>query len=283
VIDIFPTMAAVLNRPLPEDRKIDGRSLLPLLREGGGASPHKYLFHMWDSQYPKLESSWAVSTDRYKLVQGEELFDVLSDPGESKNIGSAHPDIVRDLREQHEIWFRDVTRGQDFEPATIQVGRADENPVELQAGEAIIDGTRINWVSRIDGQHRTEPVSLREENPSGTVNYTWAGYDWDSIDRWSSPGQSARWKLDVVREGTYEVVISYGCHARDAGGKFRLSVRDAYLDGVVEPTLNHNVFWARKLGDIRVERGPTFLEVKALSVPGKQLMALNKIWLKRQS
>ena len=42
-IDLYPTIASILNIPLPHDRVIEGKNILPALK--GAASPHKYLFH----------------------------------------------------------------------------------------------------------------------------------------------------------------------------------------------------------------------------------------------
>ena len=45
-MDIFATIHEVLNIPLPNDRIIDGKSILPLLSNSkSDQSPHKFLFH----------------------------------------------------------------------------------------------------------------------------------------------------------------------------------------------------------------------------------------------
>ncbi|XP_066269118.1 arylsulfatase H-like isoform X1 [Branchiostoma lanceolatum] len=44
-MDIFPTVADILQAPLPLDRVIDGRNILPLLGGAKQPSPHDFLFH----------------------------------------------------------------------------------------------------------------------------------------------------------------------------------------------------------------------------------------------
>lgn len=44
-MDIFPTVAKLAGSPLPEDRIIDGRDLMPLLRGETQRSEHEFLFH----------------------------------------------------------------------------------------------------------------------------------------------------------------------------------------------------------------------------------------------
>lgn len=44
-MDIFPTVAKLAGSPLPEDRVIDGRDLMPLLQGRSQRSDHEFLFH----------------------------------------------------------------------------------------------------------------------------------------------------------------------------------------------------------------------------------------------
>ncbi|XP_073918920.1 steryl-sulfatase isoform X3 [Castor canadensis] len=44
-MDIFPTIAKLAGSPLPEDRIIDGRDLMPLLQGESQRSEHEFLFH----------------------------------------------------------------------------------------------------------------------------------------------------------------------------------------------------------------------------------------------
>uniref|UniRef100_A0A8C0DJY3 Steroid sulfatase n=1 Tax=Balaenoptera musculus TaxID=9771 RepID=A0A8C0DJY3_BALMU len=44
-MDIFPTVAKLAGSPLPEDRIIDGRDLMPLLQGRSHRSDHEFLFH----------------------------------------------------------------------------------------------------------------------------------------------------------------------------------------------------------------------------------------------
>ncbi|XP_066268202.1 steryl-sulfatase-like [Branchiostoma lanceolatum] len=44
-MDIFPTVADILQAPLPQDRVMDGRNILPLLGGAKQPSPHDFMFH----------------------------------------------------------------------------------------------------------------------------------------------------------------------------------------------------------------------------------------------
>jgi arylsulfatase A len=113
------------------------------------------------------------------------------------------------------------------------------------------------------------------------VKPTYRRYIRDTVDDWSEVGDSVRWKIDVVQPGRYEVTLSYGCRPADAGSRFRVSVGEAAVEGVVEATLQRDVFRPRVVGTLDLPQGPAVLEIKPLSIVGSELMALHKVWLRR--
>ena len=45
-MDVFPTLSAgILSEPLPADRTVDGRNILPLLSGSDTTPPHRFLIH----------------------------------------------------------------------------------------------------------------------------------------------------------------------------------------------------------------------------------------------
>ncbi|HTM47131.1 MAG TPA: arylsulfatase [Bryobacteraceae bacterium] len=278
-IDLLPTFCELTGAKLPADRVIDGKSILPLMRNGSGESPHEYLYHIWDRMRPTLESNWSIHGRRYKLA-GKQLFDLKSDPGETTDISARHPDIARDLHDRFAQWLAEVTKGKKFEPVPIEVGRDEENPVEIQASWARINGTHVTWNSPGEGQSGGA-APLGDEKKDGAVNYTFAGYDWDTIDGWKNPGESVAWSLDAVKAGEYEVTLSYGCLPENAGGKFRITASGSTLEGAVQATPDRNLFLRRRVGTIHLRQGPAILKFEVVSAPRGELMALNRIWLRR--
>jgi arylsulfatase A-like enzyme len=251
--DLFPTLCELFKLPQPAEPKVDGKSLLPLLVQGGDKSPHSLLFHSWNRS-PNTETNWAVTSQIYKLANGQ-LFDLAADPGERTNVASKHVDVVSAYRSEFLKWYADVTRGQTFQRVAIEVGRPDENPVEIPAGWAELTGRNIR--------------------------FTFNGYDWDTIHSWDAVGDMARWRMEVAHAGKYQVLMSYGCAPEDAGSNFVINAGNGQLSGVVQGTVGTNVFIKHLVGVIDMIRGPTHLEIRATTMNGKQLMALNRIWLYR--
>lgn len=115
-IDLLPTFAALVGAEIPADRIIDGRSILPLLRaETGAASPHEaYLYYYGQRLEAVRSGQWKLifphdyvkpsppgggsKPGKYARPQiGLSLFDLKADPGESRNVVSEHPDVVKRL------------------------------------------------------------------------------------------------------------------------------------------------------------------------------------------
>ncbi len=251
-VDLLPTLCELAGAAPPDDRPLDGRSLVELLTKGEGTSPHEYVYHTWNRYVPLDDKRWAVGGQRYKLANGR-LFDLIEDPGEKHDLAAERPEIVRRLRGEFVRWFHEVTAGQVFEPVAIPVGRTDENPVELQA----------SWAA-LEGEH---------------TNYTFLGYDWDTIDGWREPGESAAWQIDVARPGPYRVTVSYGAAPESAGSRFRLGVGECSVEGPVEATATPDVFIRRRIGTLELAAGPAKLVVEPVAVEGEELMRLNRIWL----
>lgn len=252
VIDIFPTFCELLGVSPKSDRKIDGKSILQILLKGSNETPHEALFFQWTRVKPNPDKNWAIISGKYKLINGE-LYDLESDPSEKRDISAQNPEVVRELRGKFEAWFEEVTSGQSYERVPIEIGREDENPVEID----------ITWGEAFGG------VTIRHER-----------YIRDRAENWGEIGDFVRWKIEAVKEGIYEVTLAYSCPPKEAGSIFRISIGNSHIDCKVEPTPDWEVFQKRVVGKILVPRGQNFLEIRPVSIKGKELMKLHKIWLK---
>jgi len=99
-LDILPTAAAAAGADLPADRKIDGVNLLPHLAGEKSTLPHEILF--WRSG-----QNHAVRKGNFKLVTmgGETgLFDLSPDIGESRDLSSEQPEVLKKLQIAFDEW-----------------------------------------------------------------------------------------------------------------------------------------------------------------------------------
>lgn len=114
-IDWMPTIAHYCDIE-PPDRKIDGKNIASVIESENAPSPHDELH--WESN-----RHWAVRLGNWKLVHNgpatdykgrkiprapDFLSDMTKDVTETKNLAGDHPDIVKKLTKQHEVWTKDV-------------------------------------------------------------------------------------------------------------------------------------------------------------------------------
>lgn len=116
-LDIFPTIAEVCGAKLP-NRKIDGRSLLPLLKSDQAKSTHEVFYWQVGKQWAVREGNWKLlfnaqgdgKQGNAKKVPQIFLVNLENDPAEEKNLAKENPAIVERLQRLHQEWVADVNR-----------------------------------------------------------------------------------------------------------------------------------------------------------------------------
>ena len=103
--DYFPTILDALGLELPAGRTYDGVTLLPFVT-GKKIEREKPLgFLNKDGK----EAAWMEH--RYKLIEGKktpQLFDIIADPGESKNLAKENPEVMQRLQLGLKAWKGEV-------------------------------------------------------------------------------------------------------------------------------------------------------------------------------
>ncbi len=131
-IDVLPTLIDLCGLKKPERVPFDGASLRPLL-EGKPDWPDRTLFvHSQRIEHPQKWRKSAVMTERWRLVNGKQLFDVKADPAQKKNVAAAHPDVVKKLRQAYGGWWESLsTRFGEY--CRIVLGNDADNPTRLSS------------------------------------------------------------------------------------------------------------------------------------------------------
>jgi arylsulfatase A-like enzyme len=136
-IDMVPTLLDACGVNKPGGVQLDGRDLMPLARGSGAAWPDRTLYFQWHrNDEPEPFRNSAARNQKYKLVDGKELYDLENDPGEGNDIAAANPALVARMRRGYEDWLRDVSSTRGYAPPRIHLGTRHENPVAL---------TRQDW------------------------------------------------------------------------------------------------------------------------------------------
>jgi len=142
-VDILPTLIELCGLKEPRGVKFDGDSLVRLLTGQDENWPDRTL--ITDSQRIEHPEKWrksAVMTDRRRLINGQELYDIKADPAQKNDIADRHPQVVEKLRKAYEAWWADVSQRFD-EYCEIIIGSDKQNPTRLMSHDW--HGPKVPW------------------------------------------------------------------------------------------------------------------------------------------
>ncbi|MXX96662.1 MAG: arylsulfatase [Rhodothermaceae bacterium] len=126
-IDVLPTLAELCDLPLPAD--LDGMSLVPVLN-GSEPDARTLFVHSQRVPYPIKWRKSAVMTERWRLVNQNELYDIQNDPEQMTNLVDQFPDVAQELRTAYEGWWDHLEPTFD-RYVRIGLGADAENPLTL--------------------------------------------------------------------------------------------------------------------------------------------------------
>ncbi len=117
-IDILPTLLEVLGLPLPEDRIIDGKSLLPVLTSKATSSPHDAIFYFWANKIQAIRAgTWKYhvkhtsdNANYFFVKVGPFLFNIQEDQNESYDLSMHDPGKALELSEKLAAMKSDMKR-----------------------------------------------------------------------------------------------------------------------------------------------------------------------------
>ena len=282
-VDLLPTIAELCGIANPPTLPLDGRSLVPLLTGKARDWPDRMIFarsagwrRMASYRDPVITDlqpyAGTVRTQRWRAVNqgdGWQLYDMLNDPSQQRDVADDQPDTVQRLAAAYERWFADVTQTPIIRPP-IPVGYEERPTVELPAPEAYFTGT-IGW-------------------------YNQWGFAHDWLSGWTDPADTIWWDVDVVAAGRYEVAIRYTCPPEAVGTRLRVEGDGASVEGQIDRAYNPEprqrptrhpkkrflqTFKAQLLGEIHLEQGRQRITIRALSKPADRVCDLKSVSLGR--
>ena len=186
-IDVLPTLVELAGLQLEARRSLDGVSLAPALREQGPPPAARTLFvHSQRVEHPEKWRKSAVMTERWRLVNGTELYDIGEDPGQENDLAGEHPEVMARLRGAYDTWWESLVPVFD-QYVRIGVG-GPEDPTELMSHDWHTDDGPVPW-------HQDHVRNGLVANGIWTLDVQRAGEYEITLRRW--PEQLAR-PMDAV-------------------------------------------------------------------------------------
>jgi len=107
-LDFFATMAAAIGKPAPVH--LDGVDLVPYLKGDKKGDAHEYLFWLnnerADAERRHLIAVRWKNWRLYRKYKADkwQLFDLVKDPREEKDVADAHAEVVENMSRRHAEW-----------------------------------------------------------------------------------------------------------------------------------------------------------------------------------
>ena len=134
--DILPTLAEVAGAKLPADLKLDGRSLVPLIKDADAPWPDRnFFFHTgrWakaglagkfgqgdpNPDHSKYRS-FGVRDETWRVVN-KRLYNLKNDPGETTDVSKQYPEVVAKMVSAFDKWWDEVRPMMVNEDASLDV------------------------------------------------------------------------------------------------------------------------------------------------------------------
>lgn len=267
-IDLLPTLTDLAGIQRVGGEPVDGVSLKPLLLGQSQDWEDRTIISQWGGKGKRV----SVRNQRFRLDHSGRLYDMASDPGQDHDVAKKFPQQAARLRQVAKDWVDKTLPSYNQDGRPFLVGHPDYQYTQIPARDGIAHG----------GIER----SARPPNCSYFKN-------WTKLD------DKITWDAEVPASGDFEVEILYTCPAADVGSTFELSFNDSKLVGKITEAWDPPLFAAKtskivmsesdvkyfktlKLGTIHLEKGKGELTLRALDIPGSQVMDFRLLMLTRK-
>jgi len=142
--DVLPTLIDLCDLNQPHGVTFDGRSFKDQLYDPQKKLAPRTLFvEKQRTLQPEKWHETVAMTNQWRLVNNDELYDMAVDPGQTNNVADRHPDVVKQLRNAFDNYWRHVTPGDREQPRVI-VGSPNKRETFLHPMDWYTPGTPWN-------------------------------------------------------------------------------------------------------------------------------------------
>ena len=263
VTDLLPTLVDMAGIQYTPAKPLDGLSIKSALLSDHSPAPDRMIFTHW-------RDNVSVRTQRFRLDNNGELYDIIADPEQRSPVSDDHKEITKTLQQVADDWREGVVSQLYEEERPFVICHPDAPMTQLPARDGISHGT----IKR----------SNRFPNSSYFLN-------------WTSETDSITWDVQVATAGKYEVTLYYACPAKDVGSSIELRMGDSVLrakisephdppivgvteDRVVRQESYEKDFKPIAIGTISLAKGDGVMRLIAPEIPGDQALEFRLLTLR---
>ncbi len=144
-IDILPTLIDLCALRFNHEHAFDGVSLASLLHGDETELPTRSVVVQLQTDTPRKWNHCAVLRGDWRLINGDELYNVAIDRAQQRDIAADNQAMVASLRRDYEQWWRSM-QASFAQSVAIPVGSPVENPVLLSARDWRPTSGRVPWM-----------------------------------------------------------------------------------------------------------------------------------------
>ncbi len=129
--DILPTLVDLCGLDVNYDIDFDGESLKPLIEGDNSDFEDRYI--VVNSQRTEVPQMWrrtVLMQGDWRIINGEELYDLSSDPEQRNDIAAQNPEKMAELTALYHQWWEKSSPNYEAQPYFI-IGNDAENPTTL--------------------------------------------------------------------------------------------------------------------------------------------------------
>lgn len=254
-IDLLPTLADLAGISLRGEKPLDGISLKPYLMKDSRKWQSRLIFSHWRNRV-------SVRTQTHRLDHQGQLFDMVNDPGQRQDISKEQPRLTRQLLKAAADWRQTVLDGYDRDERPFLIGHPDYRFTQIPARDGMAHG------------------NIKRSNRFPNCSF---------FTNWTSTKDQIIWDAEVLETGAYQVEVYYACPEKDVGSTVELRFNDSKIKGEIldphDPPLRgmeHDRvsrgesyvkdFMPMTLGTMSLKKGRGQLTLRAVNIPGSQVM-----------
>ena len=260
-IDLLPTLADLAGIAVVGDKPLDGVSIKTLLLTGGEDWTDRMIF---SHQRGRV----SVRTQRYRLDHTGKLFDMETDPGQNHDLSKERPRVTERLRKAVKRWKDEVLPKSQKDDRPFTVGYPEFPATFLPARDGV---------------------------PHGNVRRSAKAPNCSYFTNWLTADDKITWDVEIATAGEFEAVVYYTCPPEDVGSIVELSLGTKRVRATVTEPHDPPLVGAEfdrydrgsesfvkdfkplRLGTFRLDKGRGLLTLRALKVPGKQVIDVRAV------